>query len=285
MSFVSRCLRPVLSRFLAAAALAAGLLAVPAAGWPGEAWANSRGEVRRLIEDEAARTAVPVSLALAIAKVESDFREKYEGPDGARGAMGVPPGAAPGHFGHEPEEMWHARPNARVALELLESLLDRHHGRWVPAVAQYGARRHRADPEALLREPAVDGYVRAVLFWQDEFASEAERVALAGRRGEALLALGRIPPAGHAGRHDAGAGGIVREEDRSAPGRADRWIAPGGSEVRVWQPPARWPAPHHARAPGRGLLDPELERRLAQARRTLDDFGPIERRRLPARGW
>lgn len=47
----------------------------------------TRTEIKRMIIEEASATAVPVELALAVAKVESDFNARARSSAGARGVM------------------------------------------------------------------------------------------------------------------------------------------------------------------------------------------------------
>ena len=76
--------------------------------WAGPGLAESRAEVRRIITEEARDNTVPASLALAVAKVESDFGDDYESPTGARGVMQIMPRTAVEEYGvparhHDPD--------------------------------------------------------------------------------------------------------------------------------------------------------------------------------------
>ena len=78
--------------------------------------AESRAEVRRIITKEAQESTVPASLALAVAKVESDFRDDYESPTGARGVMQIMPDTAVDEYGVPAQDLWRARPNVRLGI-------------------------------------------------------------------------------------------------------------------------------------------------------------------------
>ena len=51
--------------------------------------APTRTEIKRLVVEEADATRIPPSLALAVAKVESDFQAEALSPKGARGVMQI----------------------------------------------------------------------------------------------------------------------------------------------------------------------------------------------------
>jgi len=63
----------------------------------------SRAEVKRMIVQEAEATRVPPALALALAKVESDFQANALSSAGARGVMQIMPRTAIDEYGIDPE--------------------------------------------------------------------------------------------------------------------------------------------------------------------------------------
>jgi len=92
--------------------------------------ASTRSETRRLVVEEAMNSHVPPSLAMAVAKVESDFQPKALSSAGARGVMQIMPATAMGEYGVGAEELWDARLNVQLGIDFLESLIARYEGRW-----------------------------------------------------------------------------------------------------------------------------------------------------------
>ncbi len=90
----------VLTSFCAALALTAAA--------SGASQAASRAEIKEIVIEEALATTVSPSLALAVAKVESDFRARALSAKGARGLMQIMPATAEHEFGvaavHQPSE-------------------------------------------------------------------------------------------------------------------------------------------------------------------------------------
>ena len=61
---------------------------------PSEARVYSRNDIKKIIVQEALNSSVPPSLALAIAKIESDFNPNALSSAGARGIMQIMPRTA-----------------------------------------------------------------------------------------------------------------------------------------------------------------------------------------------
>jgi hypothetical protein len=121
-----------MKRILGAMAMAMVLITMSAI----PAFANSNADIKRMIALEAAKTDVPASLAMAIAKVGADFRPDHKGLKGARGVMQILPDTAEG-MGVTPAALWQPRRNIRLGLEILSHLLKRTEGDWAEAVAAY----------------------------------------------------------------------------------------------------------------------------------------------------
>ncbi len=148
-------------------ALALALAAPPAAAAP------SRTDIKRMVVQEALNTRVPAALALAVAKVESDFGPKALSSKGARGVMQVMPRTADGEFGVAAGELWEPRLNIQLGLDFLERLIDRYQGRWDLALSHYNAGRVAGvapDAEVL---PVARKYVDAVLRWEHRYSDQA----------------------------------------------------------------------------------------------------------------
>jgi soluble lytic murein transglycosylase-like protein len=91
----------------------------------------------RLVQQEAVRMQVPVSLALAVAHAESNFEPHAESHKGARGVMQIMPATARGEYGISADLLWNPRINIRVGLHFLRRLLDRYRGRVAFALSYY----------------------------------------------------------------------------------------------------------------------------------------------------
>ncbi len=136
--------------------------------------ASSRTEIKRLVVEEADATRIPPSLALALAKVESDFQAEALSHKGARGVMQIMPETARDEFGVAAEELWDAQLNIQLGLSFLGQLMDRYGGRWDLALSHYnggtlvGTGAH-ARPHSYTRR-----YVESVLLWQRRYAEQAE---------------------------------------------------------------------------------------------------------------
>ena len=110
-----------------------GILVLASAG----AEAATRTQVQRWIVEEAGRTRVPVSLALAIAKVESNFRDGVLGRAGERGVMQIMPATARGEFGISAARLWDGRLNVKLGIRYLERLYTQYGERWDLALSHY----------------------------------------------------------------------------------------------------------------------------------------------------
>ncbi len=133
----------------------------------------TQSEIKRMVIQEALNSSVPPSLALALAKVESDFRHGALSPKGARGVMQIMPATARGEYGIGTEELWDARLNIQLGIDFLERLIDRYNGRWDLALSHYnGGSVAGSLPNASVL-PVTKRYVEAVLRWERRYAEQA----------------------------------------------------------------------------------------------------------------
>lgn len=129
-------------------------------------------DVQRIILEEAANSRVPPSLALALARVESNFAPRALSPAGARGVMQLMPKTARDVFGVREDELWNPRLNIQLGLGYLEQLYDQYGGRWDLALSHYnggtlaGGAGARAIPHDYTRK-----YVADVLHWQRVYSA------------------------------------------------------------------------------------------------------------------
>ena len=252
---------------------AAALIGIALASDP--ALAKSRQEVRDIIVEEAEGSAVPASLALAVAKTESDFQDDYEGPTGARGVMQILPRTA-AEYGIDAEDLWDARRNVRLGVRMIEDLIGAFDGRWDVALARYATGRPEKAPRHGTASAAVSAYVGTVLRLERRFAEEMiAGNEVARRKREVLFA-------------DAGEQLAVAPDGRYVSAdRADdqrpEIRRPGRRYVRRY---VRWdedrtPRPRVVRRLVRmDDFGGDIEARRRIARRYLDDFsgGPVVRR-------
>lgn len=171
-------------RLVRAGLAALGLLAALAAVEPGLAAIPERTDVQRMIVEEASSTRVPASLALAVAKVESNFNPKALSSAGARGVMQIMPKTAKDIYDVDADQLWDARLNIRLGIDFLESLIKRYGGRWDLALSHYNGGSRVGRPPNARVIPATRKYVDAVLAWQKRFDRNATMMALADTAGK-----------------------------------------------------------------------------------------------------
>jgi hypothetical protein len=205
--------------------------------------ASTRGDVRRLVVEEAMNSHVPPSLAMAVAKVESDFQPKALSHAGARGVMQIMPGTAMGEYGISAEELWDARLNVQLGINFLESLILRYDGRWDLALSHYNGGSVLHTRNSMEPLPATRKYVETVLKWQQRYAEQAT-----------VWAMAELP-----------------EDDwRPARSREDK------RDVRTWRHDESGTViRRHKRDVSDGRMDDfgdRLEERRLRMRGTLDDF-------------
>jgi len=134
------------------------------------AQAATRFEVKQMIVEEASYSSVPVPLALAVAKVESDFNARALSSAGARGVMQIMPRTAETEFGVDAHDLWDARTNVRLGLRFLERLHDQYGGRWEFALSHYNGGTIKGNrPHKRTRK-----YVALVQKWQGIYGEQAE---------------------------------------------------------------------------------------------------------------
>ncbi|HJP22544.1 MAG TPA: lytic transglycosylase domain-containing protein [Alphaproteobacteria bacterium] len=144
----------------------------------GQAQANvgpqpSRSEVKRMIVQEAEVTQVPPALALALAKVESDFQANALSSAGARGVMQIMPQTAIDEYGVDPDELWDARLNIQIGIHYLESLRQRYGGRWELALSHYNGGTLKGSGGDAVAHSYTRRYVKSVLNWQRRYVEQS----------------------------------------------------------------------------------------------------------------
>ena len=111
-------------------ALCVGLVPLTAA-------AETQMDVQRIILEESMNSRVPPALALAVARVESNFQPRAVSPAGAKGVMQLMPKTARDVFGVREDELLNARLNVQLGIGYLEQLYDQYGQRWDLALSHY----------------------------------------------------------------------------------------------------------------------------------------------------
>jgi len=127
--------------------------------------AATRTQIQRWILEEAEQTRVPASLALAIAKVESNFQDGALGQAGERGVMQIMPSTAMGEFGVNSARLWDGRLNVKVGISYLERLNSQYGGRWDLAISHYNGGTLRGRGANAVAHSYTRKYVANVMRW------------------------------------------------------------------------------------------------------------------------
>lgn len=232
--------------------------------------AKTQAEIQRIIIEEAQNSRVPAALALAVAKVESNFKEDALSSAGARGVMQIMPDTGLNVFGVSKHELWNARLNIQLGIDYLEQLYDQYGERWDLALSHYnggslgGGTGASAQPHAYTRK-----YVRDVLRWKDRYHKEAKIWQVADNA-PAKVKDGWTPAKTRVRKVPFDDALTVLNDERPALKILNDYYAQKTttSNGRARQDPKF------------STLDSDLEKshfyaRLLRARRTLDDFAPI----------
>lgn len=160
---------------------ALALLGMLACG--GTALAATKVDVMAMVSDEAVRNGrVPPALALAVAKVESDFDDRLVSSAGARGVMQIMPATALDEFGVPRERLLEPRTNIMLGIAYLERLYNQYGRDWELALSHYnGGNLHSRDGRFVAHE-YTRGYVATVMRWQQTYQHEGIVVAFDSRR-------------------------------------------------------------------------------------------------------
>ena len=123
-----------------------------------------KSDIKALIVDEARRQNFPAGLALAVARVESNFDPAAVSSAGARGVMQIMPATAEQVLGISRHRLYNPRVNVRAGIQFLNDLIDTYNGRWDIALSHYNGGSAVRDKRGQLRViPATRGYVNRVM--------------------------------------------------------------------------------------------------------------------------
>jgi hypothetical protein len=119
--------------------------------------------IQDIVIEEANEYGVDPALALAIAKVESNFDPRARSHAGARGVMQIMPKTAQQVFGVSPRLLYNARVNIRLGVRFIKQLLDKYDQDIDIALSHYNGGSAVKDKMGRLRViPATSQYVDKV---------------------------------------------------------------------------------------------------------------------------
>jgi hypothetical protein len=132
--------------------------------------AYSPSHIKKFIVEEANKQGVDPALALAIAKVESNFNSDALSSAGAKGIMQIMPATAEKEFGISRYRLFNAKTNIWLGIRFIKKLLNAYDQRVDIALSHYnGGSAVRGKHGRLSVIPATKGYVRKVLVAREQF--------------------------------------------------------------------------------------------------------------------
>lgn len=127
-------------------------------------------DIQQRVISEAKRQNITPSLALAIAKVESNFNPKALSHAGAKGVMQIMPRTAEQAFGVSRSRLFEADVNIELGVKFIKQLLERYENRLDIALSHYNGGSAVKNRHGELRVmPATRDYVNKVLNTQQKF--------------------------------------------------------------------------------------------------------------------
>jgi hypothetical protein len=230
----------------AAAATALALPALSAAAAATALPAAQRNDIKLMVVEEALAADVPVDLALAVAKVQSDFLPRALGPRGARGVMQIAPEAARADYGVSADELWDPQINIQIGIDRLASLRDRYGNEWRLVLSHFERGPLETEHGAPAVHPGSETFIAQVALWRERYREQAAVWSRNGRGWRRTADLDNEP-------------GLRRTPSRAAV-RRTRETGPERVRVRT------------ARHLEDDMIGPSFRERLARARSSLDDF-------------
>jgi len=227
------------------------ILALPAFA---ESLNPSRLDVKKIVVEEALKENVPPPLALAVAKIESDFDNRALSKAGARGVMQIMPATARGVFKTDPDALWDPRVNARLGTRFLRQLYETYGKRWDLALSHYNAGTLPRKGAIAIPHDITKSYIQKVSRWRQRYAEQASvwRVAVTPSIFQSRINAAPVQPPSNRLRSR-----FISPSNLSASRgvHMERWQRPATTKVRK---PKKPPAATGSR--------------LRQIRRSLDDF-------------
>jgi len=210
--------------------------------------AATQAEVTEIIADEAAKNGhVPLPMALAVAKVESDMREDAQSTAGARGVMQIMPATAMSEFGVPASALGEPRLNVRLGIAYLERLHNRYGGDWELALSHYNGGSLPATAGHYVAHDYTRQYVTDVMKWAEIYRNDTTLMA-------ALANPGAAQPVQFAAAEDPPPS-AVEEQATRAPAAASPALSPSPSEARKRGTETAYPSADELRARFRASLE------------------------------
>ncbi|MDB9704468.1 lytic transglycosylase domain-containing protein [Rhodospirillales bacterium] len=133
----------------------------------------SKTDVQALIVEEAQKVhGMPPSLALALARVESNFNARAESNKGARGIMQIMPLTSSRSLNIHPDRLWDPVVNVRAGLSFLKSLYVRYGNRWELALSHYNGGSLKRINGRFVPHTYTRNYYNKVMKWQAHYAQK-----------------------------------------------------------------------------------------------------------------
>ena len=121
--------------------------------------------VKSIIVQKAESQGLPVSLALAVARVESNFDPRALSHAGARGVMQIMPATAEKTLGVSRHQLYDPKVNIEAGIRFLKRLIDTYDGRIDIALSHYNGGSAVNQSGRLRVIPATRRYVNKVCNW------------------------------------------------------------------------------------------------------------------------
>lgn len=139
----------------------------------------SKDKIKEIIVNEANRQGLEPALALAIAKVESDFNEKAISHAGAKGVMQIMPATAEQVFGVSRYKLYNANVNIALGIKFIKQLINRYDQRVDIALSHYNGGSAVTGKDGRLRViPATKNYVNKVLNYRNHYQGLAKELSV-----------------------------------------------------------------------------------------------------------
>ncbi len=153
---------------------------------------RQQADIQALIVREANRQNFPPALALAVARVESNFDARAKSSAGARGVMQIMPATAEQELGVPRRKLYDPETNIRAGIRFLDQLIDTYDGRWDIALSHYNGGSAVTNQWGRLRViPATRNYVDQVLAYNRTYEQQLGAYSPQGKSGSQEPLRGR----------------------------------------------------------------------------------------------
>lgn len=228
----------------------------------------NRHEVKSMLVQEALIADVPPALALAVAKVESDFDSRALSKAGARGVMQIMPATAVGEFNVQPDQLWNARKNIRIGVKFLRQLYETYGKRWDLALSHYNAgtlSRRGASP---IPHKITMPYIQKVARWRHRYAEQASLWQTAKQQSASENNWSVLQTNSQMQRANSVSSFKVSRVETALPARQSK-----SALIRSDKDLLRWRQAQVRQTKTQSFSHTSFAKRLLKSRQSLDDFG------------